>query len=56
MDRREDCYKLKAGERLLLVSKLLDEDYPYVEPFQDGAEASSTWAEEDYENLRHQYE
>lgn len=55
MDRREDCYKLKAGERLLLA-KLLDEDYPYVESFQEGAEASSTWAEEDYENLRRQYE
>jgi DNA invertase Pin-like site-specific DNA recombinase len=56
VDRREDCYKLKAGEKLLLVSKLSEEDYPYVEPFQAGDVALSEWAEEDYENLRLQYE
>jgi len=55
VDHREDCYKLKAGEKLLLVSKLLDADYPYLEPFQSDDVASSSWTEEDYENLRHQH-
>lgn len=55
VDRRVDRYKLMQGENLLLVPKSLDGDYPYHEPFQS-VEGEVVWDQEDYENLRLQYE
>ena len=55
VDRKEDRYKLMSGENLQLILKGGVEDYPYYEPFQE-AGGSSTWDDEDYENLRRQYE
>lgn len=53
VDRRADQYKLMIDDRLILVLKARsEEDYPYIEPFQSDVGGSSTWDEEDYENLR----
>lgn len=54
-ERWKDRFKLMADDKLLLVSRPDNDDYPYHEPFSD-VEGSSTWTEEDYENLRIQYE
>lgn len=53
VDRQEDKYKLMSGERLILVPK---RDYPECEPDAPDEPAETVWTEEDYEDLRRQYE
>lgn len=53
VDRREDKYILKAGEKLILVPK---KDYLEYEPDEPDEPAESVWTDEDYENLRCQHE
>lgn len=55
VDRRTNKFKLMQGDKLLLILKGSEEDYPYDEPSEE-IEGSSTWDEADYENLRLQYE
>lgn len=55
VDRKENRYRLMQGEKLMLILKGPDEDYPYWEPFEEVV-SESTWDEADYENLRRQYE
>ncbi|MCU0209592.1 recombinase family protein [Pseudomonas shahriarae] len=56
VDRRQDKYKLMAGERLILVSKGNEADYPYHEPFQSDEPAESVWDETDYADLHQQHQ
>ncbi|WP_448144695.1 recombinase family protein [Pseudomonas silesiensis] len=53
VDRKEDKYKLMSGEKLILVPKI---DYPEREPDEPDEPAESVWTDDDYENLRSQYE
>ncbi|MBF8740221.1 recombinase family protein [Pseudomonas guariconensis] len=55
VDRRENKYKLMQDDKLTLVLKGAEQDYPYWEPFEEVA-GEVTWNDEDYENLRQQYE
>ncbi|MNE00942.1 hypothetical protein D3C80_933660 [compost metagenome] len=55
VDRKTNRYKLLVGEKIELVLKGSNEDYPYWEPFEDVA-GESTWDETDYESLRSQYD
>jgi hypothetical protein len=53
VDRDEDKYKLMSGDKLILVPK---KDYPEYEADQPDEPAESLWTDEDYEDLRRQYE
>ena len=53
VDRQTDKYKLMSGEKLILVPKI---DYPEREPDEPDEPAESAWTDDDYENLRSQYE
>ncbi|MBI6947308.1 recombinase family protein [Pseudomonas koreensis] len=55
VDRKTNRYKLVQGDKVFLILKGSDEDYPYWEPF-DEVGGETMWSEEDYENLRKQYE
>ena len=54
VDYKSKCYKLMRNGSLELVHRSED-DYPYHEAFQE-VEGLMAWDEEDYENLRRQYE
>lgn len=56
VDRKEDKYKLMVGEDLVLVAKATEIEHRYAEPFNLDEPAESVWTEDDYENLRLQYE
>lgn len=56
VDRREDKYKLMCGDKLVLVPKASSVEYPDYEPDEPDAVAESIWTDEDYEDLRRQYE
>lgn len=55
VDRKTNRYKLLKGEKIELVLKGSNDNYPYWEPFEEVA-GESTWDELDYENLQLQYE
>jgi hypothetical protein len=55
VDRKKNRYRLIQGDKLMLIQKGPEEDYPYWEPFEEVAGASM-WDEADYEDLRRLYE
>lgn len=56
VDRRKNEYKLMSGSKLILIAKASSADYPYWEPFDLDEPAESIWTDEDYADLRRQYE
>jgi hypothetical protein len=56
VDRATGKYKLYAGENLILVPRDTGQPEEYYEPFDSDEVATYTWTDEDYENLRRQYE
>jgi DNA invertase Pin-like site-specific DNA recombinase len=56
VDRRSGSYRLYAGEQLILLPKNGARNHEYHEPFDNDEVASYEWNDEDYENLRRQYE
>jgi len=57
VDRKSTCYRLYLGDRLALIPKYDgQQDVHYSEPFDSDYVATSEWTEEDYADLRRQYE
>jgi DNA invertase Pin-like site-specific DNA recombinase len=56
VDRKTGSYKLHAGEKLILIPKVDGKDYEYYEPFDHDHVVTSEWLDEDYEDLRRQYQ
>lgn len=56
VERRTGQYRLLSGDKLLLIDKESDTDYPYWEPFEPEEPAESVWLDEDYADLQRQYD